>query len=313
MAKKGGLPTAILDMTDWVESKNIIIHADSGVGKTRLAGTLKKALILAPETSGIVAAKRAGSEAKVWPIRHWNDLVEAYEFLRDNPDHGFEWVVIDTLTDMQQKALRAILEHAVEDNPNRDPDIPAIQDHQKWQNMLKRFIADFCELPVNVCFTAQSMHVDTDDGDEMVLPLLLGKGHQIAAWACAQVGWVFYYRTRNSKPKKGEEPVVTRELICTREEPYFAKDRYGVLPAHVTIAVGDSQKTNLARLVDYLDKADPETTAKKAAVAEGDPDTEEDQAKEDDADSDTEEPVREPAKKAAPTKAAAPRRSRSAD
>lgn len=228
------LPRAIIDLEDYTESINVLIYGDSGVGKTVLAGTAPKCLILAVEP-GTISAKRQGSKAKMWPIKHWSDFEQAYNFLRDNPD-AFDWVVIDTATAVQTKALRAILENAVKQNPSRDPDIPAIQDHQKWQNIMKRFVVDFNELPINVIWTAQAMRKEDQEGDDLVLPLLLGKDYEISSWFCAQMHVVGYYGLKTlTKKKKGKdneevkEKVEVRRLLVQPAPPYFAKDRYDAL------------------------------------------------------------------------------------
>lgn len=286
--KRTRLPRAIVDLEDYTESQNWLIYGDSGVGKTVFAGQLPNALILATE-KGTIAAKRQGSTAKMWPIKHWNDLVAAYEWLEANPT-VFDWVVIDTLTDMQQKALRAILQAAVMQNPSRDPDIPAIQDHQKWQNIMKRFINDFNELPMNIMWTAQTMRKEDEEGDDIVLPLLLGKNYEIAAWACAQMHVVGYLAKRSKG--KGDNKVIVRRLLCQSVPPYFAKDRYDALGRTQDLSAGSETLVTAADLVAMIEESTDEQKraanklrdedAKSVRAWRGESDDDDDEDEEDD-------------------------------
>lgn len=259
------LPRAIQDLDDFTESKNVLLYGDTGVGKTAQLATLNgKVLILATE-SGTVTIKRflrryklAGGQIKVWPVNQWSDLVEAYMYLQDNCK-AWDWIAVDSLTNMQQLALRSILENAVKNNPERDPDIPAIQDHQKWQNMFKRFVTDFNQLPVNVLWTATAMRREDQEGEDLTLPAIQGKDYEISAWVCAQMHVVTYYgkRTRG----KGDKRTLIRRLLFEGVPPYFAKDRYGVFPRVVTISEGEKQIATLGNLLQRID-VDPDAVDK---------------------------------------------------
>jgi len=227
------LPSDIIDLSDYDESINLLLYADSGVGKTVFSGGA--GLILGVE-KGTVSAKRQGSNAKLWKINSWNDLQKAYSWLRKNPK-VFSWVAIDSATEMQQLALKWILEKEYREaggaQSKRDIDIPQIQDHQKWQNMFKRFIKGFCDLPINVVFTALPLHVEDEEGMALVLPDFSGKGYQIAQWVCAQmsvVGYMKKIRRKTGEDGKGEATYKeVRRVYFQYKAPHFAKDRYNVL------------------------------------------------------------------------------------
>ena len=82
----------ILDMavpaTETVTSVNILIHGDSGSGKTTFAGSGrdngKNDLILAIE-NGTVSAARSGSQANVLQINTWEELNQAIDAIVDDP------------------------------------------------------------------------------------------------------------------------------------------------------------------------------------------------------------------------------------
>jgi phage nucleotide-binding protein len=259
-------PAAIRDLADFEESLNILIYGDSGVGKTVLAGTAPDALFLSTE-KGTVSAKRQGSKAKVWRIKEWSDLEEAFVYLRDE-EHGFKWVILDSVTKMQQQLIRDTLDKRVEKRGDSDPDIPEIADHQKFQNKFKRFITAFIELPVNVVFTATAMRKEDEEGEDLVLPNIDGKGYAIANYACAEMDIVAYYAVRVDKTTKR----TVRRLLCQSTPPYFAKDRYDALgkvvddptmPKIIEMIEGSGaeEKTGAAKT------AKPKAASKPAATA----------------------------------------------
>lgn len=219
-------PVAIRDLSGFNESVNILVYGDSGTGKTVLGGTAPNALFLSTE-QGTISAKRQGSKAKVWRIMKWEDLEEAFKWLRDNPDHGFEWVVLDSVTKMQEQLKRDVLEKRVQKRGDSDEDIPEIADHQKFQNKFKRFITAFVELPVNVLFTATTMRREDEEGEDLVLPNIDGKGYAIANYACAEMDVVGYYGVSKGNKKNNGETI--RRFVAQSTPPYFAKDRYDVL------------------------------------------------------------------------------------
>lgn len=265
------LPPDIVELEDYTESKNILVYGHTGTGKTVLSGRLPNALFIATE-NGTISAKRMGSKAKAWPIHHWNDLVKAYEWVANNPD-VFEWVIIDSITDMQQKALRGIMQDVVKQNSKRDPDIPAKGDHFKWQLVMKRMITDFNELPVNVLWTAQEMVREDPEGDDIILPLIEGKDYQIASWTCAQMHIVANLSLKRVKVRvKGKvEQRVVRRMICGETPPYFAKDRYNILGTHI-----DNPDINkIITMIDDSESGRPakanKPAAKKAAAKKATP------------------------------------------
>ncbi|WPH58012.1 RecA-like DNA recombinase [Gordonia phage LuckyLeo] len=232
------LPADIVDLQEFDDSINLGIYGPSGVGKTVLAGSDDKVLFLAVE-KGTVSAKRQGSKAKVWPIKQWNDLERAYKWLEENPDE-FQWVVLDSVTEMQQMAIREILAKAHAENGSRDLDIPAIQDHQKWQNIYKRFINYFVELPIDTVFLFLVRTAVDEDKNEFLTPDIQGKNYQLSQYTCGQMSAYGYMSNRKvaMKNEKGEVlvdtggkrvPQIIRRITWMDTGTIRGKDRYNVL------------------------------------------------------------------------------------
>lgn len=225
----GGTRSKIISLSDFDESINMLIYGNSGIGKTVFGGTAEDGLILGIE-SGVISAKRQGSKCKVWPVTEWKDVEQCYFWLIENPGQ-FKWLIVDSLTDMQEMLLRYILDSAIAENKNRDPDIPAIQDHQKWQNMLKRFVNLFNDLPINVCYTALEMKRENEESEDIVLPLILGKDYEISQAICGKMHVVG--RMSQKVTGAGDDRKIARRMQFEHIQPYFAKDRYDCLPRYM--------------------------------------------------------------------------------
>lgn len=161
-----------------------MVYGDSGIGKTVLGGSDDRVLFIAPEDSGTLSAKRHGSKADKWPVKSWNDLLEAYEWcyeqIEENGKLPYDWVVIDSLTEMQYMAMQHILKQVIEDNPNRDPDVPAIQDWQRYYIIFEKMVRAFNDLNVNVLYTALSRKVEDAEGEDFYVPDIQGKEYLLS-------------------------------------------------------------------------------------------------------------------------------------
>lgn len=264
----------IEDIEDFNETINILCHGDPGAGKNRLWGHLPNLLVIAVE-EGTVSIKKAGIKGvKVMRCRSWDDIVGAYEWLRDNPGK-FDWVMFDSVTKAQALCLRHIMNTVVALNPSRDPHIPAQGDHFKWQLSVKQMVMDFNELPTNMVWLARSMNRENPEGDDIIVPAIEGKDYGISAWVCGEMSLVCYLK--KERKGKGESATVVRRLYTNEHPVYWTKDWFDVLP-HV---IEFKAETGVARkIIDLLQASDgpnrdaerpvkKKTTAKRAANRKG--------------------------------------------
>jgi hypothetical protein len=232
--EEGFVEVEIQDLQNFTSSINIILYGPSGHGKTTLAAGAPNATLLSTEP-GAVAAKRAGHTGNLIYAPTWPHVVAGLKVAEKKlgPD---DWLIVDSASKMQQLQLRWILETKHEQNSRRDLDIPAIQDHQKWQNMFLRFISKIMDAPYNSILVATSMIKDDEEGETIVLPNIVGKDYTICMNFCAEADMVLYYAV--SKTASTEKKTV-RRILAQPYPPYFAKDRYHCLGKRYDVAEGE--------------------------------------------------------------------------
>jgi len=219
---------------------NILIHGPSGHGKTILAcgaaDGSRPVTVLSTETEGIASARAVGSKAKLWRCPSWEHAVAGVK--KAEAEFSVEdWLVVDSGTKMQEMYMRWILERENSINPQRDLDIPAIQNHQKYQNGFKRWTDRLIDGQFNVIFITTSMTADDAEGEERIIPHLLGKKGEISDYVSSQFSAALYYAiARESREMKGE---ILRRALCQPLPPWYAKDRYMALGKFWDVPEGD--------------------------------------------------------------------------
>jgi AAA domain-containing protein len=222
------------NLSDFNDTANILLYGNSGVGKTVLAAGAPNATFLTTE-KGVVAAKRAGHEARVWRAPTW-DYVEAGLDRADAEMGPEDWLLVDSGSKMQILLARWWLGLQNEENEARDIDIPQIQDHQKWQNMFMRFWDRIVDGPYNSIIICTAMHKEDPEGESIVLPAITGKDYTISNYCCAQMDMVLYYGVARQDDKRA--PTI-RRLLAETYPPWFAKDRFNVMPRWTDVEDGD--------------------------------------------------------------------------
>lgn len=251
-------PKAIRSINEFEEPKNILVYGDAGVGKTPFGASCPKGLIIATEP-GTISAKRLGyTTADVWPCNEsWDEFVKAFRWLYENPDHGYEWVIIDNATQLQEIMLRSIVERARATNSKRDEDIPAIQDYQKWYLMFDRFVKAVNNLPVNTLWLAHTMRRVNDEGEDLLLPAIQGQDYAQATKFCGRMMAIGYLEQRVIK--RGDATVFQNRVLWRKTQTHFAKDRYlfrkDVGEMYTIASEGKVMMTDMAEISRRIDAA----------------------------------------------------------
>jgi hypothetical protein len=233
---------------------NMLVHGPSGHGKTLLAGGAadgsRRVVFLSTETEGVASARAVGSQAELMRCPDWEHAVAGVKYAEQNFTIS-DWLAVDSGTKMQEMYMRWILERENTINPQRDLDIPAIQNHQKYQNGFKRWTDRLIDGKFNVIFITTSMTADDAEGEERIIPHLLGKKGEISDYVSAQFSVALYYSVaRESREMRGP---VLRRALAQPYPPWYAKDRYMALGRSWDVEDGDYFA--MSRMIEAIEKA----------------------------------------------------------
>lgn len=224
LATIAGLP--ITKAADQPPQFNLLVYGESGVGKTTLAGSadsvpeMRKVLVVDIE-GGVLSLKDRYPDVETVRVKTWEKMQEVYNELSIG-DHGFNTIVIDSLTESQKMSMDKIMRKLVEQYPEREEGVPQIREWNINIEQTRKFVRLFRDLPVNTIFTA----LPREDKNPMRgtirrKPMLSGK---VADEVAGFLDIVTYLYTK----EVNEE--LTRVLLCGSTEDTVAKDRTDKLP-----------------------------------------------------------------------------------
>lgn len=227
----GSLPiSAVAEAEDFV---NLILYAESGTGKTVLAGSADAVegmspVLIADVEGGTFSLRSFYPNVRSVRITKWEHIVELYNELRRG-DHPFKTVVIDSLTELQKVSMNTIMNDTVAKDPERDPEVPSVREWGKNGEQIRRVVRAFRDLPMNTIFTALvSDDRDPKTGKVTYRPSLPGK------LAKEVPGYVdlclFMYRKELPDPNEDGKTINSRLLLSSATEQYVCKDRSNNLP-----------------------------------------------------------------------------------
>lgn len=141
-----------------------LVYARNKKGKTTfgLSAGIDKTLVLDPEHG---TAEMKSKNPYVWNIERWEDLDDAYNFLRYS-EHQYQWVVLDGLTKFSNMALKYVMKLQEEKSLDRIPGMVQQRDYGKSGELMKDLLTRFHNLPMGVVFTAQERMQEADDSEE---------------------------------------------------------------------------------------------------------------------------------------------------
>jgi len=141
-----------------------LIYSRNKKGKTTfgISGGVDQTLVLDPEMG---TAEMKTKNPHVWPIDRWEDLEEAYNYIRYS-DHPYKWICVDGLTKMSNMALKYVMKVQEERSLDRIPGMVQQRDYGKAGELMKDLLTKFHNLPYGVVFTAQERMETGYDAEE---------------------------------------------------------------------------------------------------------------------------------------------------
>lgn len=210
-----------------VENMGLVITAlfygRSGTGKTTLAGTFPKPLLILDIGERGTDSLAGQPGIKVIQVKDWSMLEEIYWELKDG-DHEFKSVVIDAVHSMQGLALV----EAKELSGKKKSDQTSQRDFGQASGLINTWCFNFRDLQddgIHVVFLSHDkvQEVDTEDDDDMILPEVgprLMPSVASALTGAVKVVGNTYIKEVITKPKKLGEKTHREVQYCLRIGPH---------------------------------------------------------------------------------------------
>lgn len=222
---KDKIEAQIFDISEASPHVRLLVYGKNGKGKTRLAASFPKTLIVDVREDGTRSARQFKG-TKVFRVNKWEDIAAIYWYLQRG-DHPFESVAIDTITGLNNLALLRAMKENSDRDPNKDPKQPAQRDWLKASKLMEGILLQFRNLPMHVIFTAQERQTgDPEEGEDIMhVPDLNNAVRGVAMSAVGIIGRI-YQKEVKLKDKRGKRKTrwVTCMLVGPHEE-YETKDR----------------------------------------------------------------------------------------
>lgn len=208
---------------------NVLIYGKNGSEKTRFGASAPMPVIFDVNEKGTKSARQY-TDARVYPVKRWPDFTYGYWYLRE-VNHGFESVVIDNLTTLQQMCMSHVLKEAGDRDPNRDPSVASMRDWGKVTELMKPLLLNIRNLDMHAIFIAQERVVEDEDEETEHMPDLPRGIRGIATGMVDIIGRTYKKEVRKgNKKKKTSETTWEPRMLVGDHDAFVTKDRTGQLP-----------------------------------------------------------------------------------
>lgn len=157
------IESRIIPVTEVPVFLKVLVYGRSGSGKTTFIGTCPKPLLVLDVREQGTTSIRSREDTFVLKIEDWDELEEVYWYLAGPGKDRFKTVAIDTVTPLQDLALKKVT-----------GDEGGVISRRSWgeaASMMKTWIMAFRDLPLHVIFTAQDRETSNDEiEDDSILP-----------------------------------------------------------------------------------------------------------------------------------------------
>lgn len=215
MSESFDFPEELVDLDPVSAHPNLLVFSRPKAGKTTFATSDDNIMLINCEVEGELSAARAestGKGVKQWQVRTYEDFEKALDWLKEcvrTKGHiPFEWVVVDTVTTLQDRQImRYVMDKMLKRRPDRNAYIPDKAEWYESQQILVQKCKELCDLPVKVVLLAHVMEVEDHEGTMFYYPQLQGGKFRVAQQVLSFVtSYGFMYTTTRKKDGK----VVTR-------------------------------------------------------------------------------------------------------
>jgi hypothetical protein len=212
-------------------NRNILIYGDSGVGKTRLAGSADavpemRSVLCIDVEGGSETLKHTYPNVDTVRVERWSEVQDVYDELFAG-NHKYRTVIVDSLSETQKFNMYGIMRKVLESNSEREEFVPSMREWGINLEQMRKFVRAFRDLPLNTIFTCL-MKSEKDNKTGMLIkePSLSGK-------LCKEVSAfldivVFMYKKEMTDADNNTSQA--HLLLTEATDTTTAKDRTGKLP-----------------------------------------------------------------------------------
>lgn len=201
----------------------IMLYGDPGCGKTRVACTSPRGLILNADPTGTISGALAGSTCDRKDVYNHDDLLDIYEWLKHGGTDDYDWVWLDSITLFQERGLDQIMTDLIASGKDhRKIYLPDKGEFGQNMNRIKLWCRYMTALPINFGITAHVLREEQEDSTILMKPSVQGKG--MSDTICGYMGIVAHmYAVR-------KEQNTVRTIQAFKDSKRVAKDRFDALP-----------------------------------------------------------------------------------
>lgn len=223
----GGLAISTPEFT--TEWRNYLFYGHSGIGKTILAASSCEVEDMAPVLiidveGGTSSLTRFHPSVHVIRVKNFVEFNQLYADLRGGK-HPYKTVVLDSVTEIQKFGMYAIMKDLLSKDPERDPDLPGIQEWAKNTEQIRRLVRAFRDLPMHTIITCLAVDQQNDQGQ--VIRTYPNLSNKLALELPGFFDVVGYYYIREVRQEDGSMRQV-RLLLTQSTQRVVAKDRLGL-------------------------------------------------------------------------------------
>jgi len=190
----------------------VLVYGNAGAGKTRLAGTTGGSPIIISAESGLLSLR--DTDIPVIEVASITDVHEAYAFLCSQEGVGYDWIVLDSISEIAEVVLNA------EKKATKDPR----QAYGALAEQMADLLRAFRDLPGRNVYMSAKLDRIKDEHTGAVLFGPAMPGQRLGQSLPYLFDEVFVLRV-----EKDAEGNVQRWLQTQPDFQYQAKDRSGAL------------------------------------------------------------------------------------
>jgi hypothetical protein len=205
---------------------NLLVYAETGVGKTRLAGSAAEVEgmypVLACDTEGGTLTLRQFPEEirkriEIVKYKDRKEIEKLYNELAMDTSGYYKTVLLDSATEIQDMDMIAIMKDVVKRDPDRDIDVPSQREWGVSRSHMRKIIRAYRDLPMHTIITALVIEDKEEGRKPRYYPSLPGKLKSEIGGFVDIVGYMY----KNDDQKRTIQFEGTQRVI--------AKDRTGTL------------------------------------------------------------------------------------